>query len=198
WVPIVAPTEAMNAHDREWLAAHFTPLHVLYPDHDYSPVLRRDPQFQILFRRQAVAFLALSAKLMQFSSDMMLFLNRAAVFPVIAACRPPSQARTVCTPRFPMRTPPSASAYLAPCSAIADYRRGGGSRQAPCGWRAPRAFDLNGVVHRKVARLPSPHMGASIATVLPASLREREPISAGQDRARKGPLSSKLRFRRLY
>jgi len=83
-VRIVSPTEAMKAHDRKWLAAHFAPLEILYPEHDYSPVLRRDPQFQILFRRQAVAFLSLSAELMQFSPDMMLFLSRAAGFPVIA------------------------------------------------------------------------------------------------------------------
>ena len=84
-VRIVKPTEALKAHDREWLAAHFTPLQVLYPDHDYAPVLRRDPQFQVMFRRQATAFVSLGAEMMHFSPDMMLFMNRAAGFPVIAA-----------------------------------------------------------------------------------------------------------------
>jgi hypothetical protein len=84
-VRIVKPTEALKAHDRDWLAAHFTPLQVLYPDHDYSPVLRRDPRFQLLFRRQAMAFVSLGARLIHFSPDMMLFLNRAAGYPVIAA-----------------------------------------------------------------------------------------------------------------
>ncbi len=82
---IVKPTGALKAHDRDWLAAHFTPLQVLYPEHDYSPLIGRDPHFQVLFRRQAMAFVSLGAKLIYFSPDMMLFMNRAAGFPVIAA-----------------------------------------------------------------------------------------------------------------
>jgi DNA-binding MarR family transcriptional regulator len=84
-VRILKVTEKLWAHDRDWLAAHFAPLAVLYPQHDYGPVLRRDPEFHARYRRQRVAFMALGAKLMVAVPDMTLFLQHAGGYMVIAA-----------------------------------------------------------------------------------------------------------------
>jgi hypothetical protein len=84
-VRILRPTEKLRAHDREWMAAHFAPLTILYPQHDYGPVMRRDPQFQTAFRRASVPFLPIAAKLLKSTPDMLMFLNRAAGYPMLAA-----------------------------------------------------------------------------------------------------------------
>jgi hypothetical protein len=84
-VRILKPTERLRAHDRDWLAAHYAGLATLYPHHDYGHVLRRDPAFQALHRRTAMAFLPLGMELFSYSPDMMLFLNRAAGYPILAA-----------------------------------------------------------------------------------------------------------------
>jgi hypothetical protein len=77
-VRILAPTEKLRAHDRDWLAAHIAPLTVLCPDHDYRPVMRKDPHFHGLYRRVSVPFLPLGAKLLLSLPDTMLFFNHAA------------------------------------------------------------------------------------------------------------------------
>lgn len=83
-VRILAPTEKLRAHDCDWLAAHYAPLTVLYPQHDYGLIIRGDPDFQALHRRMAVPFLALGVKMFQSVPDMTLFLERAGGYPVIA------------------------------------------------------------------------------------------------------------------
>jgi hypothetical protein len=82
---ILRPTEKLRAHDRDWVAAHFAPLTVLYPQYDYGPVMQRNPEFHVAFRRLCVPFLPLGAKTLLSEPDMMLFFNRAAGYPVIAA-----------------------------------------------------------------------------------------------------------------
>ena len=84
-VRILKTTEKLRAHDRDWLAAHYAGLATLYPGHDYGRVKRRDAEFQILHRRAAMSFLPLGAELFFYSPDMMLFLNRAAGYPILAA-----------------------------------------------------------------------------------------------------------------
>ena len=84
-VRILKPTEKLWAHDRDWLAAHFAPLAVLCPQHDYAPALRRDPQFHLLFRRTGAPFMPLGAKLLTSVPDMLLFLQHAGGFMVLAA-----------------------------------------------------------------------------------------------------------------
>jgi len=84
-VRVLSPTEKMRVHDRDWIAAHFAPLTVLYPKHDYALAMRRDPQFHAVYRRTGVAFLPLAAKLYSSEPDMMLFLNSAAGYMVVAA-----------------------------------------------------------------------------------------------------------------
>ena len=84
-VRILKPTPMMLAHDRDWLAAHYAPLSLLYPRNDYGPILRRDPAFHLTHRRAAVHLLALSATLIGTFPDMLLFMNCAGGYPVIAA-----------------------------------------------------------------------------------------------------------------
>jgi hypothetical protein len=44
-VRILTPTERMYAQDMDWLAAHYLPLHVLFPDSGYAPMVQRDRSF---------------------------------------------------------------------------------------------------------------------------------------------------------
>jgi hypothetical protein len=82
---ILKPTEKMLEHDRDWLAAHYAPLTLLCPQNDYGPVMRRDPEFQVLHRRTAMAFWPLGMKLLASVPDMMLFFYRAGGHMVLAA-----------------------------------------------------------------------------------------------------------------
>ncbi len=84
-VRILKPTEMLLAHDRDWLAAHYAPLTVLYPQHDYGLVMRGDRAFQVVHRRMAVSFMGLGAKLMMSVPDMTLFFDRVAGHAVLAA-----------------------------------------------------------------------------------------------------------------
>jgi len=78
-------TEAARAHDRAWLAAHFAPLAVCYPQHDYAEVLRRDAQFHLRLRRAGARLLRLGARLMRAAPDMHLFFAHAGGYMVLAA-----------------------------------------------------------------------------------------------------------------
>ena len=82
---LLRPTEAAHAHDRAWLAAHFAPLAVCYPQHDYAAVLRRDPHFHLRFRRAGAPLMRLGAKLMRAAPDMHLFFAHAGGYMVLAA-----------------------------------------------------------------------------------------------------------------
>ena len=84
-VRILRPTEKLRAHDRDWLPTHFAPLTILYPQHDYGLVMRRDPEFQVAFRRACIPFIPFGAKVLFSVPDMLLFLNHAAGYMVIAA-----------------------------------------------------------------------------------------------------------------
>ena len=84
-VRILCPSEKLRAHDREWLAAHFAPLAVLFPQHDYGSAMRRDQQFQAAFRRACVPLIPIGAKVLRSEPDMLMFLNRAAGYPILAA-----------------------------------------------------------------------------------------------------------------
>lgn len=77
-VRILRPTEKLKTHDRDWLAAHIAPLAVLYPEHDYRPIVRHDPQFHAVYRRISIGALPLAASLLLSLPDTMLFFNHAA------------------------------------------------------------------------------------------------------------------------
>jgi hypothetical protein len=85
-IKLLRITERLRTHDRDWLAAHYAPLAVLYPQYDYGLALRRDPGFQAAQRRASLAFAHVGAKIFKaVPADMMLFLDRAGGFPVLAA-----------------------------------------------------------------------------------------------------------------
>ncbi|MDE2376891.1 hypothetical protein [Bradyrhizobium sp.] len=84
-VRILALTDKARAHDRAWLAAHYAPLAVLYPHHDYRPVLEPDAAFQVLHRRTAFTFAHLGMRLLLSQPNMLLFFNHAAGYPILAA-----------------------------------------------------------------------------------------------------------------
>lgn len=51
---ILKPTDRLLAHDRAYVAALHLPLHVLYPDRGYEPVIRQDARVHLALRRTAV------------------------------------------------------------------------------------------------------------------------------------------------
>jgi DNA-binding MarR family transcriptional regulator len=75
-VRILTPTERMFAHDRDWLAAHYLPLHITFPDPGYSPAVERDPSFQRAQRLVAMDFAGRGADILASNPGMMLFLSR--------------------------------------------------------------------------------------------------------------------------
>ena len=77
-VRILATTEKLQAHHSAWLAAHYAPLVRLYPQYDYGPVMRHDPEYRAVHCRLAVPFLPLASKLMASIPEVMLFFNRPA------------------------------------------------------------------------------------------------------------------------
>ncbi len=77
-VRILRPTEAMLAHDRAWLAAHYAPMTVIGRFADYAPAMRQDPAYQVAQRRTSIAFLPFSGKLLAMAPELMLFFNHAA------------------------------------------------------------------------------------------------------------------------
>jgi hypothetical protein len=84
-VRILKPTEKLWAHDRDWLAAHCAPLATLYPQFEYTPVMRRDPEFHAVHRRASMQFLPLAAKILAALPDTLLFFNHAGGSMVMSA-----------------------------------------------------------------------------------------------------------------
>ncbi len=75
-VRILTPTEGMIDQDLDWLAAHYLPLHVLYPDAGYAPMIRRDRAFQMAQRLVCMDFLGHGANILASNPGIMLFLGR--------------------------------------------------------------------------------------------------------------------------
>jgi hypothetical protein len=82
---IIAVTEKLWAHDRDWLAAHFAPLAVCYPEHGYALPLHRDPEFHRRSKGVSLRFLAVATMLLRAVPDINLFLDRAGGYMVLAA-----------------------------------------------------------------------------------------------------------------
>lgn len=76
-VRLLLPTERMLSHDRDWLVTHYAPLTVLYPQHDYSLIMRRDPDFQLAHRRAGLPLMPVGVQVMLSVPETMLFFNRA-------------------------------------------------------------------------------------------------------------------------
>ncbi len=75
-VRILTPTAKMIDHDLDWLAAHYLPLHVMFPDAGYAQAINRDPSFQRAQRLAAIGFFGLGADILASNQAMMLFLSR--------------------------------------------------------------------------------------------------------------------------
>lgn len=82
---ILAPTEKLYAHMRDWRMAYFAPLALMFPQHDYSILTRGDAVFEAAYARSCAASLPLSARILASLPDELLFFNRAAGSAVIAA-----------------------------------------------------------------------------------------------------------------
>jgi DNA-binding MarR family transcriptional regulator len=82
-VRILRPTAKMIALDQDWLVAHYAPLHVLFPDPGYAPIMERDRDFQRRQRLAAVGQFPLAALVMGRNQTMMQFMNREAGIMVV-------------------------------------------------------------------------------------------------------------------
>jgi hypothetical protein len=75
-VRILTPTKKMIGHDLEWLATHYRPLRILFPDTGYDPPMRHDPMFQKALRKISREFAAYAAQLMAANPSVMFFMER--------------------------------------------------------------------------------------------------------------------------
>src|SRR3546814_18578561 len=76
----------MIEHDREWLALHYAPLAVLFPDDPaYRRPLAHDPAFQREQRRAAGGTISHSARALAANPAIILFGSHAAGFLILAA-----------------------------------------------------------------------------------------------------------------
>ena len=73
---LLTPTARMLSHDRDWLAANYLPLQLMFPDPGYGAVMQRDPAFRRALRRIAMGFSGRGAEILGGNPDMMLFLAR--------------------------------------------------------------------------------------------------------------------------
>jgi hypothetical protein len=77
-VRLLASTPKLRDHHAEWLATHSIPLAMLFPQHDYSPVLSRNRDFHALHCSASLPFNAVAARLMMTLPDTLLFFTHAA------------------------------------------------------------------------------------------------------------------------
>jgi hypothetical protein len=75
-VHILTPTERMFNQDLDWLAAHYLPLQVLFPDPGYGPMIERDRSFQMAQRLVSMDFFGRGANILASNPGIMLFLSR--------------------------------------------------------------------------------------------------------------------------
>ncbi len=77
-VRILRPTERMVEQDLDWLASHYVPLQVLYPDPGYGPIMQRDRAFQRIHRQVSVSMFPHAAQLLARNPTMVQFMVREA------------------------------------------------------------------------------------------------------------------------
>jgi DNA-binding MarR family transcriptional regulator len=75
-VRILTPTRKMIAQDQDFLVSHYLPLQILFPDPGYTPIMRRDPVFQLKQRSVSRDLFALGAEVLAQNPIMMLFQGR--------------------------------------------------------------------------------------------------------------------------
>lgn len=77
-VRLLASTNRLRTHHTEWLATHYIPLAILFPGHDYGPVLSRNRAYHALHCSTCLPFNPAAARLMMTLPDTMLFFSHAA------------------------------------------------------------------------------------------------------------------------
>jgi len=75
-VRILTPMPAMMSLDHDWLVAHYLPLHIMFPEPGYGPVIERDDAFQRRHRVVALGFSGHGMDIMAGNPAMLLFLSR--------------------------------------------------------------------------------------------------------------------------
>jgi len=75
-VRILTPTQKMIAQDQDFLVSHYLPLAILFPQPGYSPIIERDPVFQLKQRLVSTSLFALSAHILARNPIIMLFMSR--------------------------------------------------------------------------------------------------------------------------
>jgi hypothetical protein len=75
-VRVLTPAKKMIAHDLEWLAVHYRPLRVMFPDTGYDPPLQKSPAFQRTLRKISKEFSGYAAQLMAANPSVMFFMQR--------------------------------------------------------------------------------------------------------------------------
>lgn len=84
-VRLLFPTERLLAWDREWKAAHYAPLDVLYPDPGFEPARRRDLGFQAAHARSAVAAFDAIIAMMWSNLEIIVFLSSTSALIILLA-----------------------------------------------------------------------------------------------------------------
>lgn len=75
---ILMPTEKMLAHDLDWLAAWYKPLHVMFPAPGYGLPVNRDLAYQKMHRTVGCSMFGYAERLMAGNPNVMFFMGREA------------------------------------------------------------------------------------------------------------------------
>jgi DNA-binding MarR family transcriptional regulator len=75
-VRFLIPTQKMIAHDLEWIAVHYRPLQIMFPETGYAQPMGHDLGFQKALRIIGRQFSAYAAQLMAANPAMMFFMER--------------------------------------------------------------------------------------------------------------------------
>jgi hypothetical protein len=84
-VRLLKPTERLLDWDREWIAAHYAPLDLLYPEPGYGPPLRRDRDFQAAHAGAAPAAFDAIAAMMWVNLEIVFFLSATSALIILLA-----------------------------------------------------------------------------------------------------------------
>ncbi|MGE7416403.1 hypothetical protein [Methylobacterium tarhaniae] len=87
-VRLLVPTEALLRWDREWMAAHFEPLAVLFPEPGYALAIDRSPAFQKAHGGASVPVLEGAVKVAWRNLDVVFFLAATSALSILfTLCR---------------------------------------------------------------------------------------------------------------
>lgn len=87
-IRLLVPTEALLSWDREWMAAHFGPLQILFPKPGYSLALDRSPTFQKAHGSASVPVLDGAVQVAWRNLDVVFFLTATSALSILfTLCR---------------------------------------------------------------------------------------------------------------